>query len=170
MGFTNRMYSVLFLFVLTMALANAFVQKGPRGQKQSLSRRALTLSAASKDDADVAAPKATKTKKASTKKAAKAPAQETFKKAEFIMSLSEKTGLNKKESEEAMQAVFDVIQEQVAAGKKVNLAGFGTFTCKDRAARKGRNPQTGEELQIAASKAPGFSAAKAWKDSLNGRS
>ena len=148
-----------------MALASAFVAKGPRGAQQSLSRRALTLSAASKD-AD-AAPKAEK----KAKKAAsdKAPAPETFKKADFIMSLSEKTGMNKKESEEAMQAVFDVIQEQVAAGKKVNLAGFGTFTCKDRAARKGRNPQTGEELQIAASKAPGFSAAKAWKDTLNGR-
>jgi DNA-binding protein HU-beta len=149
-----------------MALASAFVAKGPRGQ-QSLSRRpALTLSAASKD-AD-AAPKAKKAK-AAKKASDKAPGPETFKKAEFIQQLSEKTGLNKKESEEAMQAVFDVIQEQVAAGKKVNLAGFGTFTCKDRAARKGRNPQTGEELQIAASKAPGFSAAKAWKDTLNGR-
>jgi DNA-binding protein HU-beta len=168
MGSTTRMQSVLFLLVLTMALASAFVAKGPRGAQQNLSRRALTLSAASKD-AD-AAPKATK-KASKAKKAAtdKAPAPETFKKAEFIMSLSEKTGMNKKESEEAMQAVFDVIQEQVAAGKKVNLAGFGTFTCKDRAARKGRNPQTGEELQIAASKAPGFSAAKAWKDTLNGR-
>jgi DNA-binding protein HU-beta len=164
---TNRMQSVLLLLVLTMTLASAFVAKGPRGLKQSLSRRALTLSAASKDaDAPKAAPKA---KKATRKASDKAPGPETFKKAEFIMSLSEKTGMNKKESEEAMQAVFDVIQEQVAAGKKVNLAGFGTFTCKDRAARKGRNPQTGEELQIAASKAPGFSAAKAWKDSLNGR-
>jgi DNA-binding protein HU-beta len=159
----------LFLVVLTLALANAFVQQGPRGQK-SLSPRGLTLSAAAKD-AD-AAPKAKKAKKATktATKAAKGPAQETFKKGEFIMALAEKTGMNKKDSEEAMQAVFEVIQEQVSAGKKVNLAGFGTFTCKDRAARKGRNPQTGEELQIAASKAPGFSAAKAWKDSLNGRS
>jgi DNA-binding protein HU-beta len=167
MGSTTRMQSVLFVLVLTMALASAFVAKGPRGvhQQQSLSRRALTLSAAAKD-AD-AAPKAAK----KAKKAAgdKAPAPETFKKADFILSLQEKTGMNKKESEEAMQAVLDVIQEQVAAGKKVNLAGFGTFTSKDRAARKGRNPQTGEELQIAASKAPGFSAAKAWKDTLNGR-
>jgi DNA-binding protein HU-beta len=168
MGSTTRMQSVLFLLVLTMALASAFVAKGPRGQ-QSLSRRpALSLSAAASKDADAVAPKAKKATKAK-KASAKAPGPETFKKAEFIMSLSEKTGLNKKESEEAMQAVFDVIQEQVAAGKKVNLAGFGTFTCKDRAARKGRNPQTGEELQIAASKAPGFSAAKAWKDTLNGR-
>jgi DNA-binding protein HU-beta len=160
------MQSVLFLFVLTMALASAFVSKGPRGA-HTLSRRALTLSAAASKDADAAPKAAKKTKKAAATN--KAPAPETFKKADFIMSLSEKTGMNKKESEEAMQAVFDVIQEQVAAGKKVNLAGFGTFTCKDRAARKGRNPQTGEELQIAASKAPGFSAAKAWKDSLNGR-
>jgi DNA-binding protein HU-beta len=149
-----------------MALANAFVhQGGPRGSQQCHSRRALSLSsAAANNDGDAATTK--KAKKASTKKA---DGPETFKKSDFITSLSEKTGMNKKESEEAMQAVFDIIQEQVAAGKKVNLAGFGTFTCKDRAARKGRNPQTGEELQIAASKAPGFSAAKAWKDTLNGR-
>jgi DNA-binding protein HU-beta len=95
---------------------------------------------------------------------------DTFRKADFIAAVAEKTGMNKKESEDALKAVLDVVQEQVGAGKRVNLAGFGTFTLKERAARKGRNPQTGEELQIAASKSPGFSPAKAWKDAINGRS
>lgn len=95
---------------------------------------------------------------------------ETFKKADFITAVSDKTGMSKKESEGALKAVLEVLQEQVGAGKRVNLAGFGTFTLKERAARKGRNPQTGEPLNIAASKSPGFSAAKAWKDAINGRS
>jgi DNA-binding protein HU-beta len=95
---------------------------------------------------------------------------ETFRKADFIAAVAEKTGLNKKESEEALKAVLDVITEQVSTGKRVNLPSFGTFTLKERAARKGRNPQTGEPLDIAASKSPGFSAAKAWKDAVNGRS
>jgi DNA-binding protein HU-beta len=94
---------------------------------------------------------------------------ETFKKTDFIAAVAEKTGMTKKDSEEAVKAVLEVIQEQVSAGKRVNLAGFGTFTLKKRAARKGRNPQTGEELQIAASQSPGFSAAKAWKDAVNGK-
>jgi DNA-binding protein HU-beta len=94
---------------------------------------------------------------------------DSFKKADFIAAVSAKTGFNKKQSEAALQAVLDVVQEQVSMGKRVNLGGFGTFTLKERAARKGRNPQTGEELQIAASKSPGFSAAKAWKDTVNGK-
>lgn len=94
---------------------------------------------------------------------------ETFKKADFISQISEKTGLNKKESDEALKAILEILQEQVGSGKRVQLPGFGTFTLKERAARKGRNPQTGEELMIQASKAPGFSAAKAWKDAINGR-
>jgi DNA-binding protein HU-beta len=177
--------SVLLVLVMTIALASAAFAPGPRGRSSRQSRRVLSLMAAS--DATPAAKAPKKAKKASKKAAAKAaapvavaapaaavkkvkaPAPETFKKADFVTSLSERTGLNKKEAEEAMQAVLDVIQEQVGAGKKVNLAGFGTFTLKERAARKGRNPQTGAELQIAASKAPGFSAAKAWKDTLNGK-
>lgn len=94
---------------------------------------------------------------------------DTFRKAEFIAAVALKTGMNKKDSETALKAVLDVVQEQVGSGKRVNLAGFGTFTLKQRAARKGRNPQTGEELQIAASKSPGFSPAKAWKDAVNNR-
>jgi DNA-binding protein HU-beta len=98
-----------------------------------------------------------------------ASTQESFKKADFVAAVAEKTGLNKKESEEAMQAVLEVIQEAIGKNKKVTLAGFGTFTMKERAARKGRNPQTGEEMQISASKSPGFSPAKAWKDEINGK-
>lgn len=94
---------------------------------------------------------------------------ETFRKADFVASVSEKTGLNKREAEESLKAVLDTLQEQVGAGKRVNLPGFGTFTLRERAARKGRNPRTGEELDIAASKNPGFTAAKAWKDTLNGK-
>jgi DNA-binding protein HU-beta len=94
---------------------------------------------------------------------------DTFRKTDFIAAVAEKTGMNKKESEKALKTVLEIVQEQVNAGKRVNLAGFGTFTVKERAARKGRNPQTGEELQIAASKSPGFTPAKAWKDSINGR-
>lgn len=94
---------------------------------------------------------------------------ESYRKADFIASVSEKTGLSKKGSEEALKAVLETLQEQVGAGKRVNLPGFGTFTLRERAARKGRNPRTGEDLYIAASKSPGFSAAKAWKDAINGK-
>jgi len=94
---------------------------------------------------------------------------ETFRKADFVASVAEKTGMSKKESEGALKAVLDTLQEQVGAGKRVNLPGFGTFTLRERAARKGRNPRTGEDLEIAASKSPGFSAAKAWKDAINGK-
>lgn len=93
---------------------------------------------------------------------------DSFKKADFIAAVAERTGMNKKDSEKALKAVLDVVQEQVGFGKRVSLAGFGTFTLKERAARKGRNPQTGEELQIAASKSPGFTPAKAWKEAVNG--
>lgn len=92
---------------------------------------------------------------------------ETFRKPDFISAIAEKTGMNKKESEAALMAVVNVIMEQVGQGKKVSIPTFGTFTLKERAARKGRNPQTGEPLDIAASKSPSFSVAKAWKDSVN---
>lgn len=94
---------------------------------------------------------------------------DTFRKADFVAAVAAKTGLNKKDAEVALKAVFDVVQEQIGRGRRVNMAGFGTFTLKERAARRGRNPQTGAELLIAASKSPGFSPAKAWKDAINGR-
>lgn len=158
--------------VLLMAVASqAFVNSSVKGARSSASavQPVHQLHAAAKK---AAAPKAKKAKKASKKAAAattKKPTLEAFKKADFVAAVSEKTGLNKKDSEEAMQAVLEVIQEQVGNNKKVALAGFGTFTMKDRSARKGRNPQTGEEMQIKASKAPGFSVAKAWKEAINGK-
>jgi DNA-binding protein HU-beta len=83
--------------------------------------------------------------------AASAGDVETFKKPEFIAAVAAKTGMNKKESEEAIKAVFSIIQEQVNQNKKVALPGFGTFTLRERAARNGRNPQTGQPLEIKAS-------------------
>lgn len=82
--------------------------------------------------------------------------------------------LTKKEVEGAVDVTLALIVEAVAAGEKVNIAGFGTFEPRDRSARKGRNPQTGEELHIAATRVPAFSAAKGFKDavkaSMNGTS
>ena len=119
------------------------------------------------------AAKASKSKKAgakmASKKASAAKSVDTFKKADFVAAVSERTGMTKKDSETAIQAVLDTVMEEVGAGKRVNLAGFGVFTLKDRSARKGRNPQTGEEIDIAASKSPGFSVSKAWKDVVNER-
>ena len=77
------------------------------------------------------------------------------------------TGLKKKEAEAAVTAVFCAIEGALAKGEKVQLIGFGTFEVKERAARTGRNPATGETIKIAASKYPAFSAGKALKDKLN---
>jgi DNA-binding protein HU-beta len=87
-------------------------------------------------------------------------------KAELIESVVEATGLNKKQSTAAVDAVFSSIQETLAKGEKVQLIGFGNFEVRDRAARTGRNPQTGEEIQIAASKVPAFKPGKALKDAV----
>lgn len=74
----------------------------------------------------------------------------------------------KKVAETMVNSVLEIIQEQVQGDDKITLNGFGTFSLQHRAARKGRNPQTGEEMNIAASDTPKFSAAKAWKDMVNG--
>lgn len=118
------------------------------------------------------AAKATKSKKAAkmaSKKAAPAAKAENLKKADFVAAVAERAGMTKKDSEAAIRAVLKTVMEEVGAGKRINLSGFGSFTLKDRSARKGRNPQTGEEIDIPASKAPNFTAAKAWKDIVNGR-
>jgi len=70
-------------------------------------------------------------------------------------------------TEKSVNAVFATIEEALAKGDKVQLVGFGTFEVRERAARTGRNPQTGEEIQIAASRVPAFRAGKALKDSVN---
>ena len=89
-------------------------------------------------------------------------------KAELVAELATKTGNTKKASEEAVNAFIDVVTEALKKGEKVQLVGFGSFEVRKRAARKGRNPQTKEEIKIPASKAPVFKAGKALKDLVNG--
>ena len=88
-------------------------------------------------------------------------------KAELVSEVAAKTKLTKKDVSEAVDAVFEAIQEDLAKGEKVQLIGFGTFEVRDRAARKGRNPQTGAEIEIPASKVPAFKPGKALKDVVN---
>lgn len=85
-------------------------------------------------------------------------------KAELSAAVSEKTGLSKKDSEKALSAVLDAITEALVEGDKVQLVGFGVFEMKQREARLGRNPQTGAEIQIPASRSPVFKAGKVLKD------
>ena len=87
-------------------------------------------------------------------------------KTELITSVAEAAGLTKKDATKAVEAVFDTIQSTLARGEKVQLIGFGNFEVRERAARKGRNPQSGEEIDIAASKVPAFKAGKALKDAV----
>ena len=88
-------------------------------------------------------------------------------KAELVAAVAAKTGETKKSAEEAVNAFVDVITESLTKGDKVQLVGFGSFEVRKRAARKGRNPQTKEEIKIPASKAPVFKAGKALKDLVN---
>lgn len=88
-------------------------------------------------------------------------------KTELVAAISEKTELTKKDSEKALKALIDVVAEELKKGEKVQLVGFGTFEVSERAARTGKNPQTGAEIKIAACKAPKFKAGKALKDVVN---
>ena len=88
-------------------------------------------------------------------------------KTELIDSMAAKTGLTKKNAEAALNAFVETVSEELTKGKKVSLVGFGTFEVSERAEREGRNPQTGETMKIAASKAPKFKAGKALKDQVN---
>ncbi len=88
-------------------------------------------------------------------------------KAELVAAIAEKTELSKKDSEKALKAFIDVVTEELTKGEKIQLVGFGTFEVAQRAAREGRNPQTGKSMTIAASKAPKFKAGKALKDVIN---
>ena len=88
-------------------------------------------------------------------------------KAELVSALAEKTGFTKKDSETTLEAFVEVITDVLKKDDKVQLLGFGSFEVRKRAARKGRNPQTGEEMKISASKAPVFKAGKALKDAVN---
>ncbi|MBR3697630.1 MAG: HU family DNA-binding protein [Clostridia bacterium] len=88
-------------------------------------------------------------------------------KAELIAAIAAKTGATKKNAEESVNAFVNVVTEALTKGDKVQLVGFGSFEVRKRAARKGRNPQTKEEIKISASKAPVFKAGKALKEVVN---
>ena len=88
-------------------------------------------------------------------------------KTELIAAIAEQAEISKKDAEKALKAFVDVVTEQLKEGEKVQLVGFGTFEVSERAAREGRNPQTGETMTIAASKSPKFKAGKALKDAVN---
>ena len=88
-------------------------------------------------------------------------------KADLIAKVAEVSNLTKKDSEAALNAVVEAIESALVAGEKVQLVGFGSFEVRKRAARKGRNPQTKQEIKIPASKAPVFKAGKALKDAVN---
>ena len=87
-------------------------------------------------------------------------------KAELVDRVAKKTQLTKKDVSAAVDALFETIQEALQAGEKVQVIGFGNFEVRERAARTGRNPQSGEEIQIEASKVPAFKAGKALKDAV----
>jgi DNA-binding protein HU-beta len=87
-------------------------------------------------------------------------------KADLVNSVAEKSELTKKDASRAVDAVFESIMEALAKGDKVQLIGFGNFETRERAARKGRNPQTGEEIDIAATKVPAFKPGKALRDAI----
>ena len=88
-------------------------------------------------------------------------------KTELIAAVAEKAEISKKDSEKALKAFVDVVTEQLKAGDKVQVVGFGTFEVSERAAREGRNPQTGETMKIAACKEPKIKAGKTLKDAIN---
>ncbi len=88
-------------------------------------------------------------------------------KGELVAKMAEKSGLTKKDAEKAVNAFFASVEEALVKADKVQIIGFGTFEVKERAARKGRNPQTGKEIDIPASKNPVFKAGKALKDAVN---
>lgn len=85
-------------------------------------------------------------------------------KAELIAQVAEKSDMTKKDADKAVSAVLASIEEALSRGDKVQLVGFGTFEVRERAARKGRNPQTGEEIEIAAARVPVFKAGKSLRE------
>ena len=86
---------------------------------------------------------------------------------ELVAAIAEKAGISKKDADAALKAFVDTVETELKDGGKVQLVGFGTFEVSKRAARTGRNPQTGEAMDISASKSPKFKAGKAFKDMLN---
>lgn len=88
-------------------------------------------------------------------------------KTELVSAMAIKNEMNKIDNEKALVAFMDVVKEELAKGGKIALVGFGSFEVTERAAREGRNPQTGQTIQIPSSKAPKFKASKNLKDALN---
>ncbi len=88
-------------------------------------------------------------------------------KTELVAVIAENAELSKKDAEKALSATIAAITDAMVSGDKVQLVGFGTFEVRAREARKGKNPRTGEEITIAASKVPAFKAGKALKDTVN---
>ena len=88
-------------------------------------------------------------------------------KTELVAAVAEQAEVSKKDAEKALKAFVDVVTEELRKGEKVQLVGFGTFEVSERAAREGRNPQTGKTMKIEACKAPKFKAGKALKDAVN---
>ena len=88
-------------------------------------------------------------------------------KTELVAAVAEQADISKKDAEKALKAFVDVVTEEKKKGEKVQLVGFGTFEVSERAAREGRNPQTGKTMKIEACKAPKFKAGKALKDAVN---
>ncbi|AWD68644.1 MULTISPECIES: HU family DNA-binding protein [Priestia] len=89
-----------------------------------------------------------------------------MKKAEFIDAVASKSELTKQDAKKAVDALFETISTTLAKGEKVQLVGLGTFEVRERSQRTGRNPQTGEEMTIAATKVPGFKAGKEFKEAV----
>jgi DNA-binding protein HU-beta len=90
-------------------------------------------------------------------------------KGELVDKIAEKANVTKKDADSILSAILDVILETVADGDKVTLVGFGTFEARERQAREGRNPSTGEPIKIPATKEPAFSAGKLFKDKVVGK-
>ncbi|CDC18180.1 MAG: HU family DNA-binding protein [Candidatus Gastranaerophilaceae bacterium] len=90
-------------------------------------------------------------------------------KEELVQEVSKKSKVTQKETAEIINALMETIEKTVAKGKKVTLVGFGTFEARKRAARTGRNPQTGKEIKIAAKTVPAFSAGKKFKEAVDGK-
>jgi DNA-binding protein HU-beta len=89
------------------------------------------------------------------------------KKDEFVEAIAAKSDLSKAEADRALKAVVEIVVAQVAGGERLQIPGLGTFEARERSAREGRNPQTGETMQIAATTVPGFKAATAFKQAVS---
>mmetsp|Transcript_9390 Transcript_9390/g.14053 ORF Transcript_9390/g.14053 Transcript_9390/m.14053 type:complete len:173 (+) Transcript_9390:80-598(+) len=168
-----KIQSLCLILAVVASAVDAFTTNSAskyRPPRALISRRTTALKAA--EGAPAKKKKAVKKKTVKKKAPAKAAVAEketveTFRKPEFVGSIAEKTGMSKQDSEAALAAVLETISENVAAGKRISMLGFGTFKLTRRKARKGRNPKTGEEIDIKASNSPSFSAGKAFKERCN---